>query len=502
MPSTFTNNGGIELPADGEKDGVWGDVVNLNMQIVDRLTNGVGFISLSGTTHTLTTTNGTLSDGQYGLLVFGGSPTGANTVTILPNDAEKVYLVRNTTAQSVIMTQGSGSNVTIPAGAGAIVYANGTGTGAAVADLTTTFVPNLTDGEFTGPVTLSASSSSAVLNITQTGSGNALTVEDSSSPDSSPFVVTSAGRVGVGSVAPVSPLHVISAEIPQFAVGESGTAQRLSVSYSTTPTATSVGSKIEADGIGVNYFLRDGFSGSHIFHTGTTSTERMRINALGNVGIGTASPAYKLDVNGTIATTSLRLGGSDLTATAAELNLLDGVTASTAELNLLDGVTATTTEINYIDGVTSAIQTQLDGKYEAATQTDVAWEAGTSTTESLVSPVKVKAAIEALAISPIKAWVNFNGTGTVTIRDSLNVSSITDNGVGDYTINFSSPLSGPNYVVLITVAGFDPNRNGVVAGDATNTPLFKTTSSVRIRTGNPNDGSSQNFPDIYVAIIN
>ncbi len=45
MPSTFTNNGGIELPADGEKDGVWGDVVNLNMQIVDRLTNGVGAIT-------------------------------------------------------------------------------------------------------------------------------------------------------------------------------------------------------------------------------------------------------------------------------------------------------------------------------------------------------------------------------------------------------------------------------------------------------------------------
>jgi hypothetical protein len=51
-----------------------------------------------------------------------------------------------------------------------------------------------------------------------------------------------------------------------------------------------------------------------------------------------------------------------VTATAAELNLLDGVTATTAELNLLDGVTATTAEINYIDGVTSNIQTQLNGK--------------------------------------------------------------------------------------------------------------------------------------------
>jgi hypothetical protein len=53
---------------------------------------------------------------------------------------------------------------------------------------------------------------------------------------------------------------------------------------------------------------------------------------------------------------------SDLTASAAELNTLDGITASTAELNLLDGVTATTAELNYVDGVTSGIQTQLNDK--------------------------------------------------------------------------------------------------------------------------------------------
>jgi hypothetical protein len=53
---------------------------------------------------------------------------------------------------------------------------------------------------------------------------------------------------------------------------------------------------------------------------------------------------------------------TDLTSTAAELNLLDGVTATTAELNLLDGVTATTTELNYVNGVTSAVQTQLDAR--------------------------------------------------------------------------------------------------------------------------------------------
>jgi hypothetical protein len=51
---------------------------------------------------------------------------------------------------------------------------------------------------------------------------------------------------------------------------------------------------------------------------------------------------------------------SDVTATAAELNILDGVTSTAAELNILDGATLTTAELNHLDGVTSAVQTQLD----------------------------------------------------------------------------------------------------------------------------------------------
>jgi hypothetical protein len=47
-----------------------------------------------------------------------------------------------------------------------------------------------------------------------------------------------------------------------------------------------------------------------------------------------------------------------------------------------------------------------------------------------------------------KAWVNFNGTGTVAIRDSFNVSSITDNGTGDYTVNFTTAMPNANYIAI------------------------------------------------------
>ena len=139
MASTYTVNSGIELVANGEQSGTWGDTTNTNLQIVDRLTNGVGAITLSGTTHTLTTTDGSLSDGHYKVLVFGGSPSGTNTVTVTPNDQDKLFFVKNNSGQSVIISQGSGANVTVPNGESAVIYCDGAGSGAAVVNLSATF---------------------------------------------------------------------------------------------------------------------------------------------------------------------------------------------------------------------------------------------------------------------------------------------------------------------------------------------------------------------------
>ena len=106
------------------------------MDIIDRVLNGVGAISLSGTTHTLTTSDGALSDGMYRVLVLGGSPSGTNTITVSPNDQDKVFFVKNDSGQSAVFTQGSGANVTIANGDTKIIYCDGAGSGAAVVDFT------------------------------------------------------------------------------------------------------------------------------------------------------------------------------------------------------------------------------------------------------------------------------------------------------------------------------------------------------------------------------
>jgi len=109
-------------------------------------------------------------------------------------------------------------------------------------------------------------------------------------------------------------------------------------------------------------------SGSIVATTAAT-LETARTITIAGITSGAAN--FDGSANITITTSGLTLGGTAVTSTGAELNILDGVTSSTAELNLLDGVTASTTEINHIDGVTSAIQTQLDAKVNKTHTGDV-----------------------------------------------------------------------------------------------------------------------------------
>ena len=132
MASTYTDNIGLEKPGTGEQSGTWGTTTNTNFDIIDRAINGVLALSLTGTTTTLTTSDGSLSDGGYKVLVLGGSPSGTNTVTISPNDQDKLYLVKNASGQTATFTQGSGGNVSILNGETAWIFADGAGSGAEV----------------------------------------------------------------------------------------------------------------------------------------------------------------------------------------------------------------------------------------------------------------------------------------------------------------------------------------------------------------------------------
>ena len=112
-------------------------------------------------------------------------------------------------------------------------------------------------------------------------------------------------------------------------------------------------------------------------------------------------------------------------------------------------------------------------------------ETGTVLTGVSDITAQSKTALNATGSAPIyacRAWVNFNGTGTVAIRASGNVSSITDNGTGDYTVNFATAMPDANYCGA-TKGDRSPNPTS----DMYNSQLLHTylAGSVRLKTGYP-----------------
>ena len=106
-----------------------------------------------------------------------------------------------------------------------------------------------------------------------------------------------------------------------------------------------------------------------------------------------------------------------------------------------------------------------------------------------------------------RAWVNFNGTGTVAIRGSGNVTSITDNGTGDYTVNFTTAMPDTNY----SVSAWNNNPMGTL-GSGTSLrcggmqyEVSRTTSAFRNVTfayvGSTNTGTAEDINAIYVSIF-
>ena len=152
MASTYTSNTGIEKIGSGEQSGTWGNTTNNNFDIIDRTLNGVVTLTITGNT-SLTTVDGQLSDGHYKVIVLSGSPSGQFNLHITPNDQQKWFFIKNTTAQIANIRQGpadanasdgSGTEVLLGAGSSAIVFADGTCSNANVSAVPTDLVNDLT----------------------------------------------------------------------------------------------------------------------------------------------------------------------------------------------------------------------------------------------------------------------------------------------------------------------------------------------------------------------
>ncbi len=138
--ATYVNNLRLKEIATGDESGTWGTSTNTNLElIVEALCIGTEAITTNADTHTTTVADGSSDEGRAFYLKYTGTLDSACTITIGPNTMKRVQIIENATSgsQNIIISQGSGANVTIAPGKVAVVQLDGAGSGAAVLDALT-----------------------------------------------------------------------------------------------------------------------------------------------------------------------------------------------------------------------------------------------------------------------------------------------------------------------------------------------------------------------------
>ena len=211
-----------------------------------------------------------------------------------------------------------------------------------------------------------------------------------------------------------------------------------------------------------------------------------------DIDLGTSSLEFKdIYIDGTAYVDSISFNGTVISATATELNTLDGITSTVAELNILDGVTATTTELNYTDGVTSSIQTQIDTKAPTASPTFT----GTLTAPTINASTSLEIAGTALTVTAAELNTLDGITATVAELNALDgiTATVSELNILDGVTATTTEL---NALDGITATVTELNLlDGVTATTAEINYLDGVTSSIQSQLSGL-QGSDQSLVDI------
>ena len=135
--ATYVNDLRLKEIGTGESSGTWGTETNTNLELIgEALSYGTEGITTNADTHTSTVADGSTDPARSMYIKYTGTLDSACTITIAPNTLSRLHFIENGTtgSQNIIISQGSGANVTIPAGDVKVVYLDGAGSGAAVVD--------------------------------------------------------------------------------------------------------------------------------------------------------------------------------------------------------------------------------------------------------------------------------------------------------------------------------------------------------------------------------
>jgi hypothetical protein len=222
----------------------------------------------------------------------------------------------------------------------------------------------------------------------------------------------------------------------------------------TTPSDTDSGASqiyVKDDG---SLYLKRGSSAEGIIGSNWTVTGSDIYYNTGNVGIGTTSPDYTLELDRASGNNLLSFKNNDVLSTL--IGTSNSVDNPIVGMTVGDfGIRNQGNDIFFStdSGSTGNVVIKNGGNVGIGTTAPLgqlhiqhATNTGMASANHIFGISTGGISISAVPIA--KAWVNFNGTGTLAIRDSYNIASVTDNGTGDYTVNFATAFSNADYAFI------------------------------------------------------
>jgi hypothetical protein len=431
MASTYSDLK-FELIGTGEQSGTWGTTTNTNIgtAIQEAITGSADVTFASGNV-TLTLTNSNATQTARNLRLNLTGTTGGARDLIVPT-IEKFYLVNNGCADAITVKNSTGTGVAVPAGKAMLVFNNGTNVVEGITYITALQTSTATIGTLTLTNDLA---------IAQGGTG-------ASTADSA---LTNLGGTTVGKAVFKAATATAAQQAMDTEVGVDVQAYDADL--------TALGGLAKTDG---NFIVGNG------------STWVAESGATARTSLGLGSIATQASSNVTIT------GGSITGIT--DLTVADGGT----------GASSITANSVILGNGTSALSGNL---VAPSTSGNVLTSNGTTWTSAAVpAPAALSTASGSAPSYSARAWVNFIGTGTVTIRDSGNVSSVSDNGTGNYVVNFTTAMANANYSAPSSAGGNAYNQARMALC------WSFSTSSISVGTVNAN-GTASDADSVNVAII-
>jgi hypothetical protein len=273
--ATYVNDLRLKEITTGDESGTWGTSTNTNLELIaEAFSYGTEVITTNADTHTTTIADGSTDPGRSLYLKYTGTLDSACTITIGPDTVSKVWIIENGTSgsQDIILSQGSGANITIPAGDTKVVYSDGAGAGAAFFD------------------------AFASLSVVDLKVQDDLTVTDDASVGGDATITGTLGVTGVftGTSLDISGDIDVDGTTNLDVVDIDGAVDMASTALVTGVLTANGGAVFNETGADVDFRVESDTVDHALFVQGSD----------GNVGIGTSSPSTPLDVTGVIKSAS------------------------------------------------------------------------------------------------------------------------------------------------------------------------------------------------------